>query len=254
MNEAICNRKSGAAALAIRDCGLMPYGEALRLQLELCERRQADAIDNTVLLVEHPAVITLGARKTENRLLSDRGRLDEQGIEVVAVGRGGGTTAHNPGQIVVYPIVKLKSLGLVITEYVRQLEAIGIGLLAEYGVTAGRRKGYPGLWVGEKKIGSIGVQVKKWVTVHGMAINVCNDLGIFEHIVPCGLEGVCMTSVATLSKAEISMADVKTQLGRLLVEAFASEERVRDECSKHNHGQDAHATDHGQDAHATGGV
>ena len=177
----------------------MPYGEALRLQLDLCERRQADAVENTVLLVEHPPVITLGARKTENRLLSDSRHLEGLGIEVVAVGRGGGTTAHNPGQIVVYPIVKLKSLGLGITEYVRQLEAIGIELLAEYGITAGCRKGYPGLWVGEKKIGSIGVQVKKWVTMHGMAINICNDLGIFDHIVPCGLDGVCMTSVATLA-------------------------------------------------------
>ncbi|MBE0536431.1 MAG: lipoyl(octanoyl) transferase LipB [Phycisphaerae bacterium] len=230
MNEAICNRKSGAAALVIRDCGLMPYGQALALQFELCERRQADAVENTILLVEHPAVITLGARKTENRLLTDTAQLEEQGVEVVGVGRGGGTTAHNPGQIVVYPVMKLKSLGLGITEYVRQLEAIGIGLLADYGIAAGRRKGYPGLWVGPKKIGSIGVQVKRWVTLHGMAINMCNDLKVFEHIVPCGLEGVCMTSAAALSGGEVSMPEAKARLARLCVQAFSSEELVKYEC------------------------
>lgn len=230
MNEAICNRKSGAAGLVIRDCGLMPYGEALALQLELCERRQADAVDNTVLLVEHPAVITLGARKSENRLLTDREHLEKQGVEVVSVGRGGGTTAHNPGQIVVYPIIKLKSLGLSINDYVRRLEAMGIELLDGYGIAAGRRKGYPGLWVGDEKIGSIGVQVRRWVTMHGLAINVCNDLGVFEHIVPCGLDGVRMTSVAALSKAEVSMADVRLRLRRLLVRAFSCEEMVKHEC------------------------
>jgi len=248
MNETICDKKNGAAALVVLDCGLMPYGEALALQLELCQRRQVDAIENTVLLVEHPAVITLGARKTENRLLTGRASLEGQGIEVVVVGRGGGTTAHNQGQIVVYPIVKLKSLGLSINEYVRQLEAVGIGLLAEYGIAAGRRKGYPGLWVGEKKIGSIGVQVKRWVTLHGMAINMCNDLGIFEHIVPCGLDGVRMTSVAALSKADISMADVKARVGRLLAEAFSTA------ISNVESRRAGSGMDHGQDARATGGL
>lgn len=210
----------------VRDCGVMPYAEALGLQFELLDRRQADEVCNTVLLVEHPAVITLGARKAQNRLLGERTELEAAGIEVVAVGRGGGTTAHNPGQIVVYPIIKLKSLGLGITEYVRRMEGIGIGFLAEYGVEAGRRKGFPGLWVGERKIGSIGVQVKKWVTMHGMAINVCNDLGVFGHIVPCGLDGVCMTSVEELTGVRPEMGEVKERLSRLCVEAFSGNGQV----------------------------
>jgi lipoate-protein ligase B len=243
MNEAICYRKSGVPPLVIRECGLMPYGQVLALQLDLCGRRQADAVENTVLLVEHPAVITLGARKTENRLLADRAYLEEQGIEVEGVGRGGGTTAHNPGQIVIYPIIKLKSLDLGINEYVRRLEGIGITLLNAYGIEAGRRKGYPGLWVGADKIASVGVQVKRWVTLHGMAINVCNDLRIFDHIVPCGLDGVRMTSIARQLQMDVSMADVRTRLRRICVQAFSSEERVTYEHCTPGRLQDADATE-----------
>lgn len=224
MDRAICNRKSPARPLVIRDCGLAPYGEALALQLDLCAKRHENAIDNTVLLVEHPAVITLGARKTENKLLSSRENLTRQGIDVVDVRRGGGTTAHNPGQIVVYPIIKLKSLALDINGYVRQLEAIGIDLLEQFGIAAARRKGYPGLWIGERKIGAIGVQLKKWVTLHGMAININNDLGIFANIVPCGIEGVRITSVKNETGTAKSMPDVKQRLTELCVKYFSNEE------------------------------
>jgi lipoate-protein ligase B len=224
MNEAICNRKSPARPLVIRDCGLVPYAEALALQLDLCAKRHENAIGNTVLLVEHPAVITLGARKSENKLLQSRENLTRQGIDVVDVRRGGGTTAHNPGQIVAYPILELKSLALDINGYVRQLEAIGIDLLEQFGVAAARRKGYPGLWTGEKKIGAIGVQLKKWVTLHGMAININNDLGIFANIVPCGIEGVRITSVKNETAATEPMAEVKQRLSRLCVKYFSSEE------------------------------
>ncbi len=227
MNEAICNRKSPARPLVIHDCGLTPYGEALALQLDLCGKRHENAIDNTVLLVEHPAVITLGARKSENKLLRSPENLTRQGIDVVDVRRGGGTTAHNPGQIVVYPIIKLKSLALDINDYVRQLEAIGIDLLEQFGIGAARRKGYPGLWIGEKKIGAIGVQLKKWVTLHGMAININNDLGIFANIVPCGIEGVRITSVKNETGTPKSMPDVKQRLAELCVKYFSNEELAR---------------------------
>ncbi len=224
MDRAICNRKSPAQPLVIRDCGLTPYAQALALQLDLCAKRHENAIDNTVLLVEHPAVITLGARKTENKLLQTRENLTRQGIDVVDVRRGGGTTAHNPGQIVAYPIIKLKSLALNIDDYVRQLEAIGIDLLEQFGIGATRRKGYPGLWIGEKKIGAIGVQLKKWVTLHGMAININNDLGIFANIVPCGIEGVRITSVKNETGTAKSMMEVKQRLTELCVNYFSNEE------------------------------
>ena len=208
--------------LNIRDCGVMGYADALDMQLELCQKRQADEIGNTVLIVEHPAVITLGARKSENKLLTDEDVIHGEGIEVVRVGRGGGTTAHNPGQLVVYPIIKLKSIGLDVTAYIRSLEQIGIELLQSLGVESDRRKGFPGLWIGEKKIASIGVQLKKWVSFHGLAINVNNDLSIFEHIVPCGLDGVVITSVQRETGKPVDMSVVKNKLVELCKRTYMS--------------------------------
>ena len=214
--------KTKDISLAVRECGQMPYTDAYRLQQELCALRQADAIDNTVLIVEHPPVITLGARKSENKLRADQAAIEKAGIEVVTVGRGGGTTAHNPGQLVFYPILKLTVLALGINDYVRQLEGIGIELLAMFGVQSCRRKGLPGLWVGEKKIASIGVQVKKWVTFHGMAINLDNDLGIFRYIIPCGLDGVEMTSAQALTGREVDIDAAKKRLTELCVRQWAT--------------------------------
>jgi lipoyl(octanoyl) transferase len=142
--------------------------------------------------------------------------LTRRGIDVVEIRRGGGATAHNPGQLVCYPIVHLQRLVLGVTEYVRTLEAIGIDLLARAGVAAERREGYPGLWVGQKKIASIGVRVSRFVTYHGMAINVCNDLAIFEAMVPCGLDGVEMTSVEKETGCRCAMDSIKAQLSQLL--------------------------------------
>jgi lipoate-protein ligase B len=201
--------------IKIIDSGLIDYAQALELQLQLLKDRQADKIVNTVLLLEHPAVITLGARKSENKLITTEQYLLSQKIMLQSAGRGGGTTAHNPGQIVLYPIIKLKSMGLGVNEYVRSLEAIGIELLKILGVESCRRKGFPGLWVGEKKIASIGVQVKKWTTMHGMAINICNDLSIFKNIVPCGLDDVEITSVLKETAKKWEMTRVKEMLAEL---------------------------------------
>jgi len=206
--------------LDIRDCGLMRYREALVLQLELVEQRQKEKIANTVLILEHQPVITLGLRESQNWLLVSEEVLAERGIDLVSVKRGGGTTAHNPGQVVIYPVVSLRSLKLGVNEYIRKLETIGIELLGDFGINAGRRKGYPGLWLGEKKIGAIGVRIKKWVTFHGMAVNISNDLSIFEMIVPCGLEGVRITSVCGETGLDISMSDVKETLATLCREHF----------------------------------
>ncbi len=195
----------------------MPYAAALALQVELCAQRQADEVGNTVLIVEHPPVITLGARKSENKLMLDEAALAAAGVEVVAVGRGGGTTAHNPGQLVFYPILKLKTLGLGVSEYIRQLEGVGIALLAGLGVASDRRKGYPGLWVGDRKIASIGVQIKKWVTFHGMAINLDNELSIFDPIIPCGLDGVTMTSAHIETGKPVDVGAAKKRLAELCI-------------------------------------
>jgi len=166
-------------------------------------------------------VITLGARESENCLLEDEKKLIEQGIDVVSVRRGGGTTAHNPGQVIVYPILDIRSIGLGVNEYIRKLESVGIELLAQMGIESDRRKGFPGLWIGEKKIGSIGVKIKKGVSFHGMAINICNDLSIFENIVPCGLKGVVITNVFRETGKEVSTGEVKEKLGELCKRYFS---------------------------------
>ena len=203
--------------LDIRDCGLIPYENALRLQMDFCAQRQNDEIDNTVLIVEHPSVITLGARKSENKLLTNEADIRSRGIELVQIGRGGGTTAHNPGQLIFYPIIRLKSIGLDVGSYVRSLEQIGIELLQSFGVESDRRKGFPGLWIGEKKIASIGVQLKRWVSFHGMAININNDLNIFDYIIPCGLDDVEMTSILKETGKQADMNAVKKKLNELFI-------------------------------------
>ncbi|MDY0354744.1 MAG: lipoyl(octanoyl) transferase LipB [Sedimentisphaerales bacterium] len=205
-----------AEALEVRDLGLADYRQVLALQQELNQQRQNGRTGDIVLIVEHPPVITLGARKSANKLRVEPDELARRGIDVVEIRRGGGATAHNPGQLVCYPIVHLQRLVLGVTEYVRTLEAIGIHLLAGAGVAAERREGYPGLWVGCKKIASIGVRVSRFVTYHGMAINVCNDLDIFDAMVPCGLDGVEMTSVEKETGRPCDIGPIKTELARLL--------------------------------------
>ena len=206
--------------LRIRDCGLADYGDVLQLQHRLCRQRQQGKIPNTALIVEHPAVITLGARQSLNKLLMSRESLAKKHIDVVDIRRGGGATAHNPGQLVCYPILHLQQLGLGISEYIRTLEAIGAELLSQLGVRSTRRKGAPGLWVDERKIASIGVRVSRFVTYHGIAINIRNDLSIFDFIVPCGLDNVEMTSVLKETGSDNSMSQVKKNLARLLTRYF----------------------------------
>ena len=207
-------------SLQIRDCGIADYRQILQMQQLLREKRQQNEIPNTVLIVEHPAVITLGARQSSNRLLINRKDLEQKQIDVVEVRRGGGTTAHNPGQLVFYPILNLQKTGLGINKYIRELESIGAELLEQLGVHSERRKGAPGLWIGERKIASIGVRVSKFITYHGMAINIQNDLSIFDYIVPCGLDNVEMTSVLKETGKEHPMNQIKQKLTELLKEHF----------------------------------
>ena len=210
--------------LQIRECRLADYRQILQMQQLLRAKRQKNEIPNTVLIVEHPAVITLGARQSSNKLLIKREDLKQKHIDVADVRRGGGTTAHNPGQLIFYPILNLQKANLGINEYIRELEAIGAGLLKQLDVHSTRRKGAPGLWVGERKIASIGVRVSRYITYHGMAINIQNDLSIFDYIVPCGLDNIEMTSVLKETGKEHPMNQIKQKLAELLTEHFASGE------------------------------
>jgi lipoic acid synthetase len=213
--------KTKEHSLKICDCGITDYRQVLQRQHNLREKRLLGEIPDTVLFVEHPPVITLGARQSANKLQVSRKSLMQKDIDVVDIRRGGGTTAHNPGQLVFYPILNLQNLGLGISEYIRELEAIGAELLEELSVRSTRRKGMPGLWVDDKKIASIGVRVSKFITYHGMAINIQNDLSIFDYMVPCGLENVEMTSVLKETGNRHSMANVKEKLSQLIIKHFS---------------------------------
>lgn len=213
--------------LCVCDCGLADYRQVLDRQRRLRDKRRHGKIPNTVLIVEHRPVITLGARQSANVLLADTETLTQKGIDVVNTRRGGGTTAHNPGQVVFYPILDLQQLNLGISEYVRKLEAMGAKLLAQLGVDSRRRKGLPGLWVGDKKIASIGVRVSKFITYHGMAINIQNNLSIFDLFVPCGLDEVEMTSVLKETGKRHSMNRVKEKLSQLLIDHFSTSNEPR---------------------------
>jgi lipoate-protein ligase B len=206
----------------ICDCGLCEYREILQLQHTLIEKRRRDDIPDTVLIVEHPEVITLGARQSANKLKISLEELAKKEIDVVEIRRGGGTTAHNPGQLVFYPILNLKQLGLGISEYIRELEEIGTKLIQLSGLDCSKRKGFPGLWIGTRKIASIGVRISKFITYHGMAINIQNDLDIFDLIIPCGLNDVEMTSILKETNRKHSMKKIKRNLADLLIEHFSS--------------------------------
>ncbi|HEV7732576.1 MAG TPA: lipoyl(octanoyl) transferase LipB [Candidatus Binatia bacterium] len=177
--------------LEVAVAGRVPYGEALAWQETLLARRLAGGRD-ALLLLEHPPVYTLG-RGADARHLGAAASGD---VEVVRVGRGGQVTYHGPGQLVGYPILGLRALKPDVHWYVRSLEQVLIDALAELGIAAARREGLTGVWVEHRKIASIGVGLRRWVTWHGFALNVGRDLRGFDAITPCGIDGVRMTSVA----------------------------------------------------------
>jgi len=183
-------------------CGTVPYERAREAQRQLEGRRQADEIPDLLLALEHPPVYTRGRRATADELPMGTEWYEAQGIEVLDTDRGGRVTYHGPGQLVVYPIVSLAPYGDDVHAYVRGLERVMISALADHGVEAGLIEGQTGVWVGERKIGSIGVHVSRGVTTHGLAVNVDNDLQPFEWVVPCGIEGCAVTSLARELGAE----------------------------------------------------
>ncbi len=184
--------------LVVRRLGLVPYAAALDLQKSLVEDRRAERIPDTLLLLEHPHVITLGVKLAEARthVVATPESLAARGVDVVETGRGGDVTYHGPGQLVAYPILDLKPDRQDVHRYVRDLEVAMIRLCAAYGVTADRIAGFSGAWVGDRKIGAIGVRISRWITSHGLAFNVSPDLSFFDLIVPCGIADKGVTSLS----------------------------------------------------------
>jgi lipoate-protein ligase B len=193
--------------LAIVDLGNVEYQRAHALQQALVGARLHEQISDTLLVLEHPHVYTLGRGADENFILAPRAK-----VPVIRVSRGGQVTYHGPGQVVAYPILKLEGPRRDVGRYLRQLEQVMIDALAQHGVCAERRDRLTGVWIGARKIASIGVGIRRWVTYHGLALNLSTDLSYFDSIVPCGIEGCRMTSLARLGREDIGMAEFTNNL------------------------------------------
>ena len=210
------------AELVTLDVGRAAYGPTLRLQERL--RREVHAAPEErayLVLVEHdPPVITLGRGADAAHVVAPRDRLAREGVEIHETQRGGDVTYHGPGQIVGYPILRLDLHGRDVHRYLRDLEETLIRLLARFGIQGERVRGMTGVWVGREKVAAIGVAISRWVTWHGFALNVDPDLAHFGLIVPCGLQGMGVTSLARLLGRAITVAEVKGPLVECLVEVF----------------------------------
>lgn len=207
--------------LDVRWLGTVPYGDGLQLQNDLVARRRAGDIPDTLLLLEHPHVITLGTSAHRENILIDEQQGALLGIEIFDSGRGGDVTYHGPGQLVGYPILDLKPDRCDLHRYVRDLEEVLIRALATFGIAAGRKEGLTGAWVGDEKIAAIGVRVSSgWITSHGFALNVATNLAFFGSIVPCGITQYGVTSMARLLDTLPEMSSVCTAVVRGFDEVF----------------------------------
>ena len=193
--------------LAVADLGVVDYGAALDLQTAMVAARLDDRINDTLLMMEHPHVFTLGRGADERFIVAN-----PHGIPSYRVSRGGQVTYHGPGQLIGYPILKLEGRSRDVTKYLRSLEDAMIDALRQFGLDADRRTGLTGIWIGAQKIASIGVGIRRWVTYHGFALNVSTDLSFFDSIVPCGIEGCQMTSICKLSGRQISMREFRASM------------------------------------------
>lgn len=209
-------------ALTVRRLGQVDYQAGLDLQAALVEDRRAGRIGDTLLLLEHPPVITLGVktRHGDRHIIASAAELARQGVTIHETGRGGDVTYHGPGQLVGYPILDLRPGRCDVHKYVRDLEEVLILALDEFGITGARVKGLSGVWVGpagnERKIAAIGVRISRWITSHGFALNVATDLRHFQLIVPCGIADRSVTSVET----ELGLTVPMTRIEAAVVRGF----------------------------------
>jgi lipoyl(octanoyl) transferase len=216
----------------VRRLGRLDYQAGLDLQAALVEDRRAGAIDDTLLLLEHPPVITRGVktRQGPNHIIASDDELARAGVEVHETGRGGDVTYHGPGQLVGYPILDLRPDRCDVHVYVRDLEDVLIRAVAAFGIVGTRVNGLSGVWVGEpgreRKIAAIGVRISRWITSHGFALNVATDLRHFQLIVPCGIADRAVTSIEQELGRVVPMADVESSVVESFAGVFARQGRV----------------------------
>lgn len=198
--ERLSRKKIAPKTLFWCDLGCTPYPETHQLQQHLREQILNGHGAEILLVTEHPPTYTLGSRGEQGHLRASIQELEQRGFGVFATERGGSVTYHGPGQLVLYPILDLSCRNFGVRAYVERLEEVMIQLAASYGLYAERKSGYPGVWIGDQKIGAIGIHVRHFVTIHGCAFNVSPDLSHFEGIIPCGIEHLGVTSLEKQTK------------------------------------------------------
>ena len=206
-----------AIAYNIIDLGISEFKDTWNLQKELQEKRILGEIEDQLILVEHPAVYTLGKNASKEHILKRK-----EGVPVIQTDRGGNITFHGPGQLVGYPILDLNFYKRSITWYMRELEQLMIDVLKEYGIEGSTKKGLTGTWVKDHKIAALGVRISRWVTMHGFSLNINPDLNYYQDIIPCGIEGYGVTSMAMIMGEEVpSMDEVKVKMVDYFKNRFA---------------------------------
>ncbi len=207
--------------MLLLNLGLEPYSWALDLQHRLVAARREGRIEDVLILLEHPPVITLGRRGDEKNIVASRELLARLGIEVHRVERGGDVTYHGPGQLVGYPILDLRGHRQDVGWYMHSLEEVLIRALSDFGVEAGRREGRIGVWVGDKNIAALGARIEEWITYHGFALNVSPDLSHFALIIPCGYRDMGVISMEEVLGEAPEMSEVRKSVAQRFGQVFS---------------------------------
>ena len=236
VGTALSRKLSGVGAarqpyLHVHWLGRMEFARALALQEEIVAKKRSDvSFEDQLLLLEHEPVYTIGRTPDRSSLSATGSRPSRDGElggahlphPLFSINRGGQATYHGPGQLMGYPIIDLRRCGQDLHKYLRWVEQLLIDLLALYDIAAQRRDSLTGVWVENRKIASIGVGVRHWITMHGFALNVCGDLSPFDHIVPCGINNVTITSMEKETKKSFTVADVAPTLEKLALDSIVS--------------------------------
>ena len=204
--------------ILIQDLGFKKYKSVLSLQKKLQKQRIAGNTQDTLILVEHEPVYTLGKNANKHHLLQSR----DKSVEVHKIERGGDVTFHGPGQLVGYPILDLRNYKKSVSWYMRTLEELTIRVLKEFDIKGSRKKGLTGVWVKNKKIAAQGVRISRWVTMHGFSINVCPQLSYYDGIIPCGIFDYDVTSMEECLNKKLSIKKIKNSVSEIFLELFIS--------------------------------
>lgn len=210
--------------LIYSDLGLIDYAKAWNLQKEVFDKRVSGNTDDTFFMLEHPNTYTLGKTADKNNLISNKDYLEKEGISVFEIDRGGDITYHGPGQIVGYPIIDLKNWKQDTHLYLRNIEETIIKVCNYYGLNAGRKEKYTGVWIGERKICAIGVKISRWVTMHGFAFNINTNLNLFNGIIPCGIKDKEVTSLERELGKRFDINEVKDKILEVFINKFNYDE------------------------------